>query len=244
MAKILILDDEPDGTLVLQTIVERFCPHLEVVAACTHPKQALAAVREKNPDILLVDIEMPYMSGIEFVKYLPDREGYITIFVTAFDSHALDAIKLNSFDYLLKPVQKDEVIKSLNRAYQKVKSKTTQESIEGCEKMSIPTNNGIHFVSVNAILYLQAEGNYSIVVLDGGERIVSSRGLKEFEGVLPKQLFIRVHQSFIVNFRHVKQFLKNDGGYLLLENDVRIPISRRKKEDFFEFLRQNQYGIR
>jgi two-component system LytT family response regulator len=243
MAKILILDDEPDGASVLKTIIEKYCPHMEVVDTCTHPKTALQSVQQHKPDILLVDIEMPYMSGIEFVKCLPNRENYIVIFVTAYDNHAIEAIKLNSFDYILKPVQKEEMIASLNKAFEQLKTKNSDPQ-QANTKLGIPTAEGIHFIQTSKILYLQSEGNYTIVQLLNRERIVSTKGLKEFESILPKNFFLRIHQSFIVNFEHVIQFLRNDGGYLLLTENVSIPISRRKKDEFFEFIKQNQIGIR
>lgn len=243
MAKILILDDEPDGANVLKTIIERYCPHMEVVETCTHPKTALQQVQQHKPDILLIDIEMPYMNGIEFVRFLPNRDNYIIIFVTAYDNHAIEAIKLNSFDYILKPVQKDEMIASLNKAFEHLKVASSDPPPNN-RRFGIPTSDGIHFIQTSKILYLQSEGNYTIVQLLNRERIISTKGLKEFEAILPKNFFLRIHQSFIVNFEHVVQFLRNDGGYLLLTENVNIPISRRKKDEFFEFIKQNQIGIR
>ena len=198
-------------------------------------------------DLIFLDIEMPGLNGFQFLEALNSPHINV-VFTTAYDKFALNAFRVNAIDFLLKPVDILELKVSLDRAFTKKSVyepellgklfKELNRSKSNKIKIGLPSVHGIDFVNCNEIIYCHSEGNYSRIYLDSGRKILATKTLKDIEEMLPSELFFRVHNSYIANLSKVVRFLNNSGGSLLLENDVKLKVSRTKKKELLERLEQ------
>jgi two-component system LytT family response regulator len=239
----VIVDDEVKGIEFLQYTLEKQCPEVQVVKTFTAPLEALEEIPALKPDILFVDVEMPRMNGFELVERLQNK-GIKTIFVTAYNEYALKAFRVSAVDYLLKPIDSDE----LKEAVQKVlDSRENPESgiqellqfmkaQQGLKKIHISTEKGVYFLEPEEIIYCTSDGSYCELFLTDGSKLVSSKSIGEFEKLLSEKGFFRIHHSSLINVHHLKKFSKVDGGFVEMVNGAELAVSRRKKDEFMEFI--------
>jgi two-component system, LytTR family, response regulator len=243
LIRALLVDDEPGSLMTLKTLLQRYCPDVSVVADTGHPPDVVDLVKKFTPDLVFLDIEMPYANAFDLLDML-QPVSFEVIFVTAFNDYALKAFKYAALDYLLKPLNIDElkgaverVKKVLNRPpglNDRVKGllENLNHSSDDPEKISIPTDDGYSLLNLNAIIFIEAVGNYSKIHLENGKKPLIVRSLKEFEELLPTKRFIRVHHSFIINIHHAKRYQKGRGGVVEMTNGVQIEVAVRKRTDF------------
>lgn len=237
----VIVDDEQPAIATLEWELARTEKKVEVIKSFTNPEEALAELDELQPDILFLDIEMPEMDGFSLLKEL-GSDKYSVIFITAYDQYAIEAFRHSAIDYILKPVDITELNRALARFEESQASKITAEQMaflfnklesnqQSLGKVALPSSNGLLFAKVETIIHCESDSNYTIVHFTEGTKHVICRTLREIEEILSGQGFMRVHNSHLVNLRNVTQYVKSDGGYLILDNGAHITISRSKKEE-------------
>jgi two-component system LytT family response regulator len=237
----VLVDDERHCLKTLEWELKQTCPELEVVGTCTSGEEALELVRSTRADLVFLDIEMPGMNGFEFLgqfEHLP----FEVIFTTAYDNFAIKAFKVKAADYLLKPIDSQELRAAVDTVQSRRKPEVMPETIQtlleqlrlqsggGNTLVSLPASDGLDFVPASSIVYCQSEGNYAHIHLQDRPKMLVTRTLRELEEQLPPGLFFRVHNSFLINLREVRRFVRNDGGYLVMSNGDAVRISRTRKE--------------
>ncbi|MBN8698560.1 MAG: response regulator transcription factor [Chitinophagales bacterium] len=247
MLKTVIVDDDFRDRDILKQLLERYCPdEVEVAGSASNVAEAFLLIAEKKPGLVFLDIELGSESGFDLLKKFT-QYPFRVIFATAHDQYAIQAIKFNALDYLLKPIEIAELV----NAVQKVKEsghlsldaelKNLVENLahphHKSNRVAIPVSNGYKMISVESILFCEAKKEYTYIHCRDQPTICSSVNLGEYEMLLANYSFCRVHHSFLVNKEHVKQYNKGEGGELLLENNMTIPVSRRKKQEVLEWLK-------
>ena len=234
-----IVDDEPYSCETLATLLERYCPDVKVLDICYSAASALKSINEQKPQLLFLDIEMPHMNGFELLEKLPDID-FELVFTTSYDQYAIKAFRFSALDYLLKPIDQDDLRKAVQKAVtstdhvspQQIKvllQKINHPSLV-VNKLAIPTLEGLQMILIESIIHCEADRNYTIINIKGKQKIVASRTLKEIEELLDDYPFIRVHHSHIVNLNEVEKYVKGEGGYLMMSNGTSIDVSRSRKE--------------
>lgn len=244
MIKAVIVDDEERALQSLKWELINFSNEIEVVAAYTNPNKALDYLNENTPDCLFLDIEMPAMDGFQFLQKLKNKNLAIVI-TTAYNEYALKALKNEAIDYLLKPIDGDDIKQTIvkikkhniaNLNTQKIEDFFSNQGIHPREKkIKLSTEGKLLFLSNDEICFAESDGNYSTLFLCDGRKIVVTKKLKEINKLLPDDAFFRIHNSFIININKVKEYLKAD-GYVILESNHKIPVSRQKKSDFLDLI--------
>jgi two-component system, LytTR family, response regulator len=244
MITAIIIDDEPKGRLALHQKLQTYCPEVAVVAQAEDGSEALILIEKYRPQLIFLDIEMPKMNGFEMLNAIAEKDFHI-IFTTAYDQYAIKAIKFAAFDYLLKPVD----IEELRQAVFKIKDKETHQTKQQVEllqqnsmrfakkqlnKLAIPTLEGLLFYDLKDIVHLEATSNYTIIYFTDNSKIIASKTLKEFDELLPEDTFFRTHHSHIINLTFIKRYIRGNGGQIELQNGTLIEVSRRKKEAFLQ----------
>jgi len=238
--KALVVDDENKSRNTLIKSIEKYTSDIEIVGDAASVVEALKKIKELQPDLLFLDVQLPDGSGFDILELLPNLNFKI-IFVSAYDKYAIDAFKFSAIDYLLKPVEPDLLV----RAIEKSKKEDKLQSMEGklnvllsnrknIEKIALPSANGLELVKVNEIIYCQADSNYTLFHLLDGQKILVSRSLKEYDEILSSQGFFRIHQSYLIKLSFVKKYLKGEGGTVILENGKELDVSRRRKDGFLK----------
>ncbi len=245
MIRTIILDDEVDAAASLEILLKQYCPQIEVIAVFNKSKEGITGIRKFNPDLLFLDIEMPNKNGFEVLEEIKEIPLAV-IFTTAFHQYAIKAIRYSALDYLLKPVDPAELILAVDRFAEK-KSNPNSDQFQFLldviakkentfRKIAIPNLEGFKLINSEDILFCQAEGNYTHIHLKSGEKILASRSLKEIQFSLEEyKSFVRVHHSTIVNINEVSQYIKSDGGYLILSDGQHINVSRNKKDGLMKY---------
>lgn len=238
MLKTILVDDERHCLKILSTLLTRHCPDVHISGQFQNPLEALAAIQADIPDLLFLDIEMPRLNGFELIKQLGEI-NFDIIFTTAFDRYAIKAFKVSACDYLLKPIDEDELVKAVEKVLAKRHGASEQmafllelihsEMGDRVRKIAVPSSKGLDFVQVNEIMYCVSDGNYTEIKLHPAARKVVSRTLKEIQEMLPPGKFLRVHNSYLVNMDFVEQYIRTDGGYLVMSNGDKVKVSRQKK---------------
>lgn len=246
MITAIIIDDEADGREALRIALEKYCPDVEIRGVYAKPEEGVAAVRELHPSLLFLDVQMPGMSGFDVLQQLSPI-NFEVIFVSAYDRYAVKVIRFSALDYLVKPVDVDELLHAINRVkerllhgnnifqYQSV-LQNIQSKSGRVEKLAIPTQTGIDLFDTKNIIYCRADGSYTTIFLKGKQTCLVSKKLKEFENLLSESGFYRVHHSFLINILHVQKYIRGDGGYVILTDNHHADISRRKKDEFLALL--------
>jgi two-component system LytT family response regulator len=246
MITALIIDDETDGRESLSMALAAYCPDIDLKGVYGNPEEGIAAIKNERPDLLFLDVQMPHMSGFDVLQKLSPVDFQV-IFVSAHDRYAIKAIKFSALDYLLKPVDIDDLIHAVQKVKEKVEAKdrhhqyqavlhNIRQKSERIERIAIPTVDGIDFFNTGEIIFCRAEGNYTTLILQDKHSCVVSRNLKDFENLLGDSGFCRVHHSYLVNLAHVKRYVRGEGGYVILSGDHHVDISRRKKDEFLALL--------
>jgi len=241
MIKAIIVDDEKKSVQTLMLMLNVYCPEVEVVGFANSAIEGAKEIMSKHPDLVFLDVEMTGGSGFDLLESLPER-NFKVIFVTAHDHYALKAIKFHAIDYILKPIDVEE-LKTAVTNFTSRKSENKEEptgiekllehmKMQRIKKIAIPTSNGSEFISIDEILYLTAERSYCKLFLTNNKSIMVSKSLNEIEELLPSDNFFRIHKSHTVNLAFVKKHIKTDGGIVELSDGTKLYISRTKKDEF------------
>lgn len=246
MISAIIIDDEPTARATLRSLLQAVYPALSIIDEADGVTSGLELLRGLRPDVLLLDVQLRDGTGFDLLDQLPDLD-YHLIFVTAYEEFAIRAFRYHALDYLIKPIDPDELLAVCRKLEKERENKLTDhrlrlllESLQSgqIENLALSTSEGMIYLKLKEIVRLESEGNYTFFHTDRREKVIVSRGLKEFEDILPSALFFRTHQSHIVNLREVRKVLREDGGYALMGDDAKVPIARRKKEDFLRRLEE------
>ena len=248
MIRAIIIDDEPLAIEALEIILKKKCrDDVQVIATSNSPKLGKALIEEHQPDLVFLDIEMPGMSGIDLVRSFINPTFRI-VFITAFDAYAIEALRLSAMDYLLKPVEADDIInviakiKSairknenlLGSQLQNLEKLLAQSNVPSESRIGIAMADKIIFVNITDILYCKAKGVYTSIYLFDGKKILASKPLGDFESQLSSHKFFRIHHSTLINLNYIKEFQRFNGGYVVMQNDAKLEVSHRKRKDFLE----------
>lgn len=246
MIKTVIVEDELKSRDMLAAMIRKITPELEIVGLSGNVSEAEKLIRELKPELVFLDISMPDGSGFDLLEKVSGQK-FELIFATASDQHAIRAIKFSACDYLLKPIDMDELKLAVEKVVQKKQSVPNMENLQfliqhlrraddNFQKITLPTGNAYEIVNVKDIVRCEADGSYTTFYLSDKRKLMISAGLKHYEELLPENDFIRVHHHHLINMQHVLRFLKEDGGYAVMSDGSKIEISRRKKEAFMEKL--------
>ncbi|MCB0643222.1 MAG: response regulator transcription factor [Phaeodactylibacter sp.] len=248
MIKAVILDDELDSIETLEWKINQYCPEVSIVQTFNDPVKGLEFLKQQPIDLLFLDIEMPRLNGFDVLQSL-ETIPFDVIFTTAYDDFGIQAIKFSALDYLLKPVQINDLQMAVEK-YQKKNDgpKIHQEQIELLfaniqrEKIGKPglialaTKESIEYVHPDEIIVCCSDSNYTMIHFGDGRKKLIARTLKEFDLMLSAYNFFRPHNSYLVNLTKVKEYVRSDGGYLILRNDMKIPVSKSKREEFLRLM--------
>jgi two-component system LytT family response regulator len=240
----LIVDDEELARKNLEFLLTDYCPMVEVVGMASNVREAKAFIATESIDLLLLDIEMPNGSGFDLLESIKNDINFKIIFITAYHEYALKAFKYSAVDYLLKPINPVELSTSIGKLNPGEESESVEkidaliENIhrrgEHLDKIALPSMEGLHFVNLDEIIYCESQDNYTQFFLTDGRRIMVSKTIKHFEEMLDEDRFYRVHRSNIINLKYIDKYVKGEGGYIVMKQGPRIPVSRRRKESFLQ----------
>lgn len=244
MLRAILVDDEENALNALRQKIIQHCCEVEVLAACTMPDEAMEAINQLRPDILFLDIEMPGTNGFNFLKKL-EYKNVEVIFVTAYDHYAIKAIRFSALDYLVKPVDVDELKIAVDRAIGKKNTSMPNQRLQllldhleqpkrNFNKIAIPSHEGVQFIKVGDIIYLEANVNYTHIYTSGNHKYIVSRTIKDFEELLPPDTFIRIHNSHIINKDYLEKYIRGEGGQVVLSNGAVLDVAKRKKTEFLK----------
>ncbi|WP_053990832.1 LytTR family DNA-binding domain-containing protein [Mangrovimonas sp. TPBH4] len=242
MIKAVIVDDEPKAIQSLSWELTNFSDEIEIVKTFTSPEAAIDYLETNPPDCLFLDIQMPTMDGFQFLDKLKSKDFAIVI-TTAYNEYAIKALKHEAIDYLLKPIDSDDLEDTIKRIkkfnYRLLNSSKIEDVLINFhtkldqKKITINTDGKLMFVPVDDILFIESDGNYSTIVMVDGQKTVITKKLKEVNSILPEQFFFRIHNSFIINLNRIKEYIKND-GYVVMQSNHKIPVARQRKSNFLE----------
>lgn len=246
MIKAIIVDDEKMSRETLRRMLEKYCPSVEVTAEADGYRKGIEQIRKFNPDVVFLDIQMPDGSGFRLLEEFEEIDFEI-IFTTAFDQFAIKAIKYSALDYLLKPIIPQDLVDAVTKAEKKrsesrkkksldVLVETTPPQDESSQKIILSTAEMIHVINVDDIIRCESDNYYTYFFFIDGRKLLVSKTLKENEELLSNHNFIRPHKSHLVNVKYIKSFIRQEGGYIIMTDGSKIPVSRRKKDKIMETL--------
>lgn len=240
----IIVDDEKHCREVLGHLLARYCPEVTILASCADGAQVLQELKHHTPDILFLDIEMPGMNGFELIEQCPGA-AFEIIFTTAYNEYAIKAIKHSALDYLLKPIDKDELKSAVQRAREQ-KSTHSSDRINDLlevlhfkkpsKRFAAATMEGLIMVNADDILYCESDSAYCTLYFTNGKTLLLSKTLKDVEEVLHYDEFCRIHHSYLINLNYVQKYIRGEGGEVIMNNGANLPVSRTRKQDFLNLL--------
>lgn len=244
MLNAIIIDDEKNSRNALRQKLVSYCPEIFILTECENGEEGIRAIEDMKPDIVFLDVEMPRMNGFTMLQKLQSTNFEI-VFITAYDYYAIKAIKFSALDYLVKPVEVEDLKEAVRKAITKRKGSTSNERIELLlenllnEKkenlrIAIPSMEDLQFIETGDIIYLEANSNYTNFYLVNNKKVTVSKTLKDFEELLPARNFIRIHHSYIINKNFVERYIKGEGGQVKMKNGALLDVARRKKEEFMK----------
>lgn len=248
MIKVVIIDDERPSIETLKWKLENYCPEVAVEAAFDNPTEGVEYLKNNTPDLLFLDIEMPMLNGFDVLEDLGHDVPFDIIFTTAYDNFGIQAVKFSALDYLLKPVQNKELKEAVEKHLRKSQRRIPSEQIDALlsnvqaerkgkrVRVALASKESIEFVDPNDIVLCIASSNYTEVFLTNGSKRLISKTLKEFEDLLTPYDFFRPHHSHLVNLNRVREFMRGDGGYLIMENKMQVAVSKSKREELLTLL--------
>lgn len=247
--KTVLIDDEARGLNSLQRLLQMNCHEIEIIGSSNNPDEAVKLIETLAPNLVFLDINMPEKNGFELLKELTDID-FEVIFVTAHNEYALQAFHFSAIDYLLKPVEVDLLVQAVKRAAKRIEGKSINNNLETLMynmkknrvpedmKLCIPSLKGFQVINLKEIIYCEAASNYSIFHLTDQASICASKPIHEYEALLEDAGFFRVHKSFLVNLNQIKEYHRGEGGTVILNNNIEVEISRRKKESFIARMKE------
>lgn len=238
--KAILVDDERSNLVNLQVLLAKYCPLVKVITTSNQVEEAVTLINLHQPDLLFLDIQMGKNSGFDLLNMI-NNPSFEVIFVTAYDQYGIQAVKFAALDYLLKPVNSDELISAVKKAESRLTNKKQNDQLafllqqvkapeSTIQKIALPQQNEIRYVAVSDIIRCEAVNNYTFFNLSNSDRILVSKPLKEYSDLLKPHGFLRTHQSHLVNPYYVKSWLKEDGGMLLIKNEDKVPVSKPNRE--------------
>lgn len=242
--KAIIIDDEQNCIESLAFDLKTYCPQVEVLDSCQSAKQGLLAIKNLQPELVFLDVQMPWMNGLEMLEVL-GVVNFAIIFTTAHDEFAARAFRLSAVDYLLKPIAANDLQEAVKRAAIRLHQQAGDGHISNLlhnihnpesQRIAFSSREGFEFIEIGKIIYAQAEGAYTHVFLEGKRKLVISKVLSDIEEMLPASRFLRIHHSTLVNLSHVTHLLKSDGGYVVMDNGEKFAVSKSRKETLMEKL--------
>ena len=241
MVRSIIVDDELKSRESLKILLEDFCENVEVLALCQNVAEGIEAVSKHKPDVVFLDIQMQRETGFDLLSKIKSID-FEVIFTTAYSEYAIKAFKFSAIDYLLKPIDIEELKKALHKVEKKLNgsiSDRLEQLIQNLKpssaqnyKLALPTADGLIFIKIDDILYCEASSNYTYIFSSDGKKYLVSRTLKEYEDMLSEHNFFRIHNSYLINLGSVKKYVRGEGGYVVMNNDVSLDVSKRKKDSF------------
>lgn len=246
MMRAVLIDDEISGLKSLQLIIEKYCPQVKIVASTKEAVKGIDLINDYHPEIVFLDINMPKLNGFELLDKLTFR-NFQLVFTTAHEEYALKAIKQSAVDYLLKPITGNDLKSAITKVEERIKEKKNLPDIskvlqelnkEARRRISINTKNSVEIVDTNDIIYVESFSGGANVVLQNQRVYKTTKPLKEFEDLLcpDHNHFIRIQNSFIINVNYIKNYFKEDGGFVIMSDDKKVTISRDKKQDFLRMI--------
>ena len=250
MIKAIIVDDEPYCCDALEILLQRYCPQVQVAEVCNSGESALSAIKELKPQLVFLDIEMPHMNGFELLEKLP-AINFELIFTTSYDQYAIKAIRFSAMDYLLKPVDREELQQAVQKVVQRFDHPLPQQleillqkihhPASTVQRIALPTMEGLQLIPIQSIISCTSSSNYTIFLLKDQQKITVSRTLKETEEMLEEHAFLLVHHSYLVNLNEIIKYVKGEGGYLVMSDSSAVDVSRSKKELLLQKLRHTKF---
>jgi two-component system LytT family response regulator len=245
MINAVLIDDEKHGLETLSMLLTRYCKEVNIVEMCNSAKKGVEAINKHKPDLVFLDIEMPMMNGFELLEQF-NEISFAVIFTTSYDQYAIKAFRYSALDYLLKPIDPEELVVSVKKVASKkslpfaeqfdILLKQIKHKGTGFEKIAVPTIEGFELIRADQIIRCEADDNYTHLYLKNKTKIVASRMLKEMEELLEGfQSFVRVHNSHLVNMNEVSKYIRGEGGYLLMSDGSTVSISKSRRESLIKW---------
>ncbi len=244
MLTAIIIDDETSSRNSLRQKLANHCPEIVVIGECENGEEGIKILGQEAPDIVFLDVEMPRMNGFTMLQQTKNK-NFEVIFITAYDHYAIKAIKFSALDYLVKPVEVEDLKTAVEKVMQKRNQLAGNKRIElllqnfldektAHQRIAISSMEGLMFIATDEIVYLEANSNYTSFYLTGNRKITATKTLKDFEELLPDSIFIRIHHSYLINKNRVEKYIKGEGGQVVMKNGVTLDVARRKKEEFMK----------
>jgi len=239
MITAFILDDQPINIVVLKTQLAKFFPNIHLCGSTTDPETAVAMIRQLQPDILFLDIEMPGCDGFGLLPALEDCRPEL-IFVTAFGTYALKAFEHQAAGYITKPVDAEKLVQVVSKVTERIAGNKMLTLLQehkqpDDKKLSLSTQKGYVFIDPATVCYCESSGNYTTFFLQDNKQILVSKQIGQFEQLLSSKYFVRIHDRYIINLKYVRAYLRGSGGTVVLENDKELPVSVRRKEHLMRY---------
>jgi two-component system LytT family response regulator len=242
----LIIDDELRSREFLRNLLNEYCAQVHIAGSASSVEEAIKLIQQLKPNLVFLDIEMQSGTGFDVLQQVEQHHFHV-IFTTAYDHYAIQAIKFSAADYLLKPIDMEELRLAVQKVEEKIVSNTSQQTMQLLLQnlrqsksddfsIALSTSEGVEFVPLHQIIRLEASGPYTSFFLKEGKKIIVSKNLKEYEQMLGEYYFFRVHNSHIINLKEVKKMIRTDGGYVVMNDDSTIAISPKKKDDLMQLL--------
>lgn len=229
----LIVDDELFGRENLKKIIETYCHEVEVIGTADSAVSAKKIVQLQNPEVVFLDINMPVLDGFDFLEEYNDKK-FMVVFVSAHEEYGIKAVKAGADDYLLKPINIKELKQTIKKLLTIKDKKVTVKTENPVEKIMLPAAHGFDVLLIDNIIRIEAEGCYTKVILKESKNVIVSRTLKDFEDTVPKEKFLRVHKSHLINLKHIKDYSRLSGNYVTMTDGSKVEISRRKVSVFIQ----------
>lgn len=246
MIRAIIIEDEPLSQEMLTLLLQRHKADIEIMDTCSNPADGIDSIARHQPDLIFLDIQMPKMNGFDMLKKISNI-NFEVIFTTAFDQYAINAIRTSALDYLLKPVDDEDLTAAIEKCKERMMEKKTKHQFENLfnnltnknpldKTIALSASDGISFVKMSDILRVEANGRYAKFYLLNKETILVSKTLGDFEEILSANQFYRIHDSSIINLNHVKKYIRGDGGTVLLSDNTELDVARRRKDEFVKLI--------
>jgi two-component system, LytTR family, response regulator len=241
MIKAVIIEDEPKSLKTLEMMLSEHCPAVYVAATADSVQSGVDVIQKNKPDLVFLDISLDSENSFEILERLPSVNFQI-IFITAYKDYALEAFKVSAIDYLLKPIEVEQLVKAVRKCESKNHLSVLSDQVsmllernnESVKRIALPTLNGLSFINISDIVRCEASGSYTNFILRNSKQILASRNIKEYEKMLENYDFYRIHDSHIVNLAYVRHYIKGRGGYVILDDNSQVEVSVRRKNGFLE----------